>query len=48
MFLSNECVSYREFSAEIDRLQGKLEKLRIAARLRFERTDEKERERLKS
>jgi hypothetical protein len=36
MFVSNECVTYAEFSAEIDRLQGELERLRLSARLRFE------------
>jgi hypothetical protein len=34
-FVSHECVSYQEFSHEIDRLQGELERLRIAARLKF-------------
>jgi hypothetical protein len=36
-FVSNECASYREFSAEIDRLQGELEKLRVSARFQFEK-----------
>jgi hypothetical protein len=36
-FVSNECASYREFSAEIDRLQGELERLRVSARFQFEK-----------
>ncbi len=36
-FVSNECASYREFSAEIDRLQWELEKLRVSARFQFEK-----------
>jgi hypothetical protein len=36
-FVSNECASHRELSAEIDRLQGELEKLRVSARFQFEK-----------
>jgi hypothetical protein len=36
MFVSQECASYREFSAEIDRLQVELELLRISARFQFQ------------
>jgi hypothetical protein len=40
-FVSNECASYREFSAEIDRLQGELERLRLSARLQFDKECER-------
>jgi hypothetical protein len=42
-FVSNECASYQEFGAEIDRLQGELERLRVEARLQFDN----ERQRIK-
>jgi hypothetical protein len=42
-FVSNECASFQEFSAEIDRLQGELERLRVAARFQFDN----ERQRIK-
>ncbi len=36
LFVSRQCASYREFSAEIDRLQVELELLRISARFQFQ------------
>jgi len=41
MFVSQECASYREFSAEIDRLQVELELLRISARFQFQQECER-------
>jgi hypothetical protein len=41
MFVSQECASYREFSAEIDRLQVELELLRISARFQFQQEGER-------
>lgn len=34
-FLSNECASFSEFSAEIDRLQRELESLKLPAKAKF-------------